>query len=102
MPCSEETLGLLYSEQRFRIWMKIEQLWPAQELIANNCANTAVNKICRPSLSPRDGIEKMVVELMSFKFFRRVPGLDVAMWTPEQNRSVEVEAGVGRSCNTCN
>lgn len=37
----------------------------------------------------------MVVELISFKFFRGIPGLDVVVWTLEQNRSVEVEAGDG-------
>lgn len=45
-------------------------------------------------------MEKMVVGLRPFNFFGRNPGLDVAASTQEQNRSVEVRAGDGRSCNT--
>lgn len=46
--------------------------------------------------------EKMVVGLKPFNFFRGNPGLDVAVSTQEQNRSVEVGAEACRACNTCN
>lgn len=45
--------------------------------------------------------EKMVVGLKPFNFFGGNPGLDVAVSNQEQNRSVEVGDGSGRSCNMC-